>query len=115
VFIIYELVGEPGAASHASVGVIDAIHLPLSFEHAIPAALGPTIGPKSHVTCSPDQFPGAAVGSCRCLAFMLIRARHRFLSSAASVRLYFANALHPFLSQLQGLTFQNVNNEMRIG
>ena len=43
-FIIYELVGEPGAASHASVGVIDAIHLPLSSEHAIAAALGLTIG-----------------------------------------------------------------------
>jgi len=53
VFIIYELVGEPGAASHASVGVIDAIHLPLSFEHAIPAAVGLTIGPKSHMTCFP--------------------------------------------------------------
>jgi hypothetical protein len=49
-------IGEPGAASHASVGVIDAIHLPLSSEHAITAALGLTIGPKSHMTCSPDQF-----------------------------------------------------------
>jgi hypothetical protein len=40
-----------------------AATLLLSSEQAIAAAVGLAIGPWSHVTCSPDQFPGAAVGS----------------------------------------------------